>query len=70
MTPSRSQEREWEFVHGRVRGVKCGPERGHKWQRRDSEEDESIVEPSQPTKRARTLDEESVVSGVGGEEEN
>ena len=57
-------------MRGRVRGVECGRERGCKWQRRDSKEDESIVEPSQPTKRARTLDEESVVSGVGGEEES
>ena len=70
VTPSRSREREWELVRGRVRGVECGREHGHEWRRRDSEEDESIVEPSQPTKRARTLDEESVVSGVGREEEN
>ena len=55
VTPSRSREREWELVRGRVRG-----------RRRDSE-DESVVESTQ--KRAR-LDEESVTSGVGGDEDN
>ena len=56
VTPSRSREREWELVRGRVRG-----------RRRDSK-DESVVESTQ--KRARTLDEESVTSGVGREEDN
>ena len=66
VTPSRSREREWELVRGRVCGVECGRER-NKRRRRDSE-DESVVESTQ--KRARTLDEESVTSGVGGEEDN